>query len=984
MKYPISTILIALLFLLQACSDEELSYTDYVNPFVGTGGHGHTYPGAVMPFGMIQLSPDTRLDGWDGCSGYHYSDDTIFGFSHTALSGTGVSDYGDLLIMPFSGQPCLTNGTIPGDICSYASPFKKKSEVATPGYYGVYLDKPGVKAELTASFRSGIHRYTWSKQTRAGFIIDLNHRDQTFKTELRILNDTTITGCRISSAWAKEQHHYFAIRLSKPFRRFAVEGMPESQAKPASFSDSSGIKAWFGFDAAEGESVIVKVGISSVDEQGALQNLDAEILNLDFEQVKAQGDSIWNHELGKIEVKGGSEEDRKNFYTALYHTMVAPNLWSDVDGRYRGMDMQIHQADSTPQYTVFSLWDTYRTLHPLFTIIDQKRTNEFINTFLRQYEQGGRLPVWELAANETECMIGYHSISVIADAYMKGIRGFDTELALKAMMHSANLDHFGLKAYRDHGFIPADVESESVSKTLEYAYDDWCIAMMAKDMGYDSIYDIFIQRAQYYKNLYDPETGFFRPKINNSFIKPFDPREVNFHLTEANTWQYTFYVPQDISGYIDLLGGQSRFSGMLDELFSAESALLGREQSDITGLIGQYAHGNEPSHHMAYLYAYAGQQHKTANMVRRILREMYSPEPDGLCGNEDCGQMSAWYVMSAMGFYPVCPGSNQYVIGSPAFSEIKIHLENGKEFLIRARANRNGNRYIRKAFSNGEPYNHAFITHEQIMKGGDLRFLMGSTPNEAFGRDEENRPVSAINDRLITPVPYLSHGEQVFFNEQVIRLTHADKNARISWMADPTPENMDPLSAKGAIISNSMNITASARADNRLPSHEIRSGFYKIPENRSIKLKTTYAAQYSAGGDHALIDFLRGSSDFRTGRWQGYHQVDLDATVKLEQEKPLKKITIGFLQDQNSWIFMPVEVIFQTSIDGVSYKTVATQKNSISDRQKGAVVQQFSTPRISQRALYVRIIARNRGECPPWHPGAGQKAWIFADEITIE
>jgi hypothetical protein len=646
------------------------------------------------------------------------------------------------------------------------------------------------------------------------------------------------------------------------------------------------------------------------------------------------------------------------------------------------MDMQIHTSESdSPQYSVFSLWDTYRTLHPLLTIIDQKRTNQFIRTFLRHHEQGGRLPVWELAANETDCMIGYHSVSVMADAYMKGIRDYDTLAALRAMVHTGRLDHFGQKAYREYGYIPADLESESVSKTLEYAYDDWCISMMAQAMGEDSIYREFIHRSQYYKNLYDPETNFFRPKVNSTFVTPFDPREVNFHLTEANTWQYNFYVPHDVAGHIGLMGGEGIYEGMLDEMFSSDSEMTGREQSDITGLIGQYAHGNEPSHHMAYLYAYTGAQYKTAELVRRIMREMYTDQPDGLCGNEDCGQMSAWYVMSALGFYPVCPGSNQYVIGSPLFSEIKIHLENGKEFLIRARGNRSGAFYIRSAMMNEETFERSYITHDEIMAGGHLRFMMSSRPEKSFGTSKEQRPTSAVSEHLITPVPYVIQGKEVFFNDQNLRIGHPFSNASISYKMEPVLDG-NPLA--GVTMDENTQITMNATLPGLPPSQWARATFLKIPENRLITLKTSYAPQYSGGGDHTLIDFLRGGNDFRTGRWQGYHQVDLDAVVRLEEEKMIRNISIGFLQDENSWIFMPLEVTFQISTDGKRFTTVGVEKSKVEPTQKGTILHNFSTPALRQKANYVRVIAKNRGVCPPWHLGAGDKAWIFADEIVIE
>jgi predicted alpha-1,2-mannosidase len=981
--------LLATMLFLSSCDDvHEIRFTDLVNPFVGTAAHGHTFPGAVVPFGMIQVSPATRLEGWDGCSGYHYSDDTLYGFVHTALSGTGVSDYGDVLVMPFTGSPCLDNGTLPDHSCSYASPFSKESETSRPGYYTVFLDKPQVQAELTATCRAGMHRYTWEQAGSGGFIIDLEHRDPVISTSLNVIDQQTITGHRVSYEWANEQHLYFAMKVSKPFNQHNI-GYTSARDITLPWhneGDSTGLKGWFSFDIETGEALVIRIAISAVDIEGALRNLEAESPTFDFDGMKQAADDIWNKELGKIEVKGGREQDRRTFYTALYHTMIAPNMWSDVDGRYRGMDKQVHQGDTaSPQYTIFSLWDTYRTLHPLLSIIDQKRTNDFINTFLRQYQQGGRLPVWELAACETDCMIGYHSVSVIADAFMKGIRDYDTELALEAMLHSANTDLFGLDAYREHGYIPADMESESVSKTLEYAYDDWCIAMMAHAMGRDSIYREFIMRAQFYKNIYDPETRFFRPKVNSAFVEPFDPREVNFHLTEANTWQYNFYVPHDVSGHIALMGGEEQYGAMLDEMFTTDSEMSGRVQSDITGLIGQYAQGNEPSHHMAYLYAFIGQQHKTAALVRRIMLELYSDQPDGRCGNEDCGQMSAWYVMSALGFYPVAPGSNMYVIGSPLFDEVRIHLENGKEFLIRARNNRHDAPYIRKATFNDEPFNRAFITHEEIMEGGALRFLMSKRPDHDFASAPKARPVAAITEHLITPVPYVKKGAQVFFNDQHIRLDHVDPSANISWDTDPIAENQGhPLDETGMFIDQNTRLNAFAHIPGKEKSHPMVSHFFKIPENRSITLHTQYPPQYAAGGDHALIDYLRGGTDFRTGRWQGYHQVNLDAVVELEAVTDIQKITIGFLQDQNSWIFMPSKVEFQVSLDGENFVTVGIKENTLPDRTDKPVLHDFTTGDIRHRARFVRVIAHNRGTCPPWHPGAGDKAWIFADEIVIE
>ena len=554
-KLSIPGILILSLFL-YTCANHTGSPSEYVNPFLGTGGHGHTYPGASLPFGMIQLSPDTRLEGWDGCSGYHNSDSVIFGFSHTHLSGTGCSDYGDVLIMPVKGNVELDN-------YSFRSGFDKASEKAVPGYYRVDLKKPGARAELTTTLRTGMHRYTFSDARDAGIVIDLKHRDIVLESRLKVTGKDELEGMRISQAWAARQVLYFVIRFSKPITAYHLRSggkMPDN----ASEAKGNDVKGLFRFGLQGNEPLQIKIGISAVSTAGARKNLESENPGWDFDQVSQQAMNAWNRELGKIKVEGGSKDQKTVFYTALYHAMLSPNLYMDVDGQYLGRDQKPHQAKDFDYYTVFSLWDTYRAEHPLLTIIDQKRSNDFINTFLRQFAEGGKLPVWELSANETGCMIGYHAVPVISDAYLKGIRGFDAALALAAMKHSAGMDELGLKYYKTMGYIPSDKEGESVSKTLEYAFDDWCIAQMAKVLGNDSDYGTFIRRAQYYKNVFDASTGFMRAKNNSSWFSPFDPAEVNFNYTEANAWQYSFYVPQDIGGLMQLLGGREKFAARLD------------------------------------------------------------------------------------------------------------------------------------------------------------------------------------------------------------------------------------------------------------------------------------------------------------------------------------------------------------------------------------------------------------------------------------
>ncbi|MBP6517103.1 MAG: GH92 family glycosyl hydrolase, partial [Chitinophagales bacterium] len=596
------------LFFTALCFGQN-DYAKYVNPFIGTGGHGHTFPGPTVPFGMVQLSPDTRLKGWDGCSGYHYSDNVIYGFSHTHLSGTGCSDYGDILLMPTVGKPKFGNK-------QYASAFKKENEKASAGYYTVFLEKPKVKVELTATTRSGLHKYTFPKSTSANIILDLTHRDRVKQGEINFVGNTEITGKRVSAAWANNQMLFYVIQFSKPFTK---SGIVKANVINESLKHDTGslLKAFVSFNTEEEEVIYARVGISAVSIENARKNLAEEQPEFDFEKVKNNAAFLWNNELNKINVESTDEESKQKFYTALYHCMISPNMYMDVDGSYRGRDFQIHQTPSFNYYTVFSLWDTYRALHPLLTLIDKERTSDFINTFIKQYEEGGRLPVWELSSCETDCMIGYHAIPVIAEAFMKDVKNFNQEKAYAAMKNSAMEDRNGLRSYKENGYIKFMGEGQNVSRTLEYAYDDWCIAMVAKQMGKTEDYLYFTKRALNYKNLFDPSTGFMRPK-QDVFMSPFDPYRVDHNYTEGNAWQYSFYVPHDLSGQMNLLGGKEKLVAFLDSLFTTSSKLTGHSPPDITGMIGQYVHGNEPSHQIAYEYNYAGQPWKTQAMTRRI------------------------------------------------------------------------------------------------------------------------------------------------------------------------------------------------------------------------------------------------------------------------------------------------------------------------------------------------------------------------------
>lgn len=937
--------LVFLLVFLPAQATAQQDLTRYVNPFIGTGGHGHTFPGAIVPYGMVQLSPDTRLTGWDGCSGYHYSDSKIYGFSHTHLSGTGISDYGDILLIPSVGR-------------NYSGRFQHRNETATPGYYSVKLDDENVLVELTTTARVGMHRYTFPATEEANITIDLAHRDKVIDSDLRVTSKTTVVGWRRSQAWAKDQIIYFAVEFSQPF---TAQG------------------SVFRFDTRAGAPVLVKVGISAVDSDGALKNLHTEISHWDFDKVRADAKAAWNAELNKITVSGGTVSQLTNFYTSLYHVMTVPNLFMDVDGRYRGRDFKTHVADGFSNYTVFSLWDTFRAAHPLYTIIDRKRTRDFIKTFLVQYEQGGRLPVWELAANETDTMIGYHAVSVIADAAVKGIDGFDLNEAFVAMKHSAEFrEHRGLAAYIDQGFISTEDERESVSKVLEYAYDDWCIAQVARMLGKKDDYERYSRRAQSYKNVFDSATGFMRPRSNGGWVEPFDPREVTFAFTEANSWQYTFFAPQDVSGLIALMGGRERFARKLDQLFSADSQTTGREQVDITGLIGQYAHGNEPSHHMAYLYNYVGQPWKTQSRTQQIMAQFYKPEPDGLIGNEDCGQMSAWYVLSAAGFYPVTPGSNIYAIGSPLFREVRFNLENGKSFVVRAVNRSERNVYIQSAKLNGKVYNKSFLSHQDLMNGGEIVFTMGPRPNMKWGTGPGNEPIARIVGPEIVPVPAIKATGKTFRGRMEIGIAGT---ANLYYTIDGSAPRKF---VKPFFIEADTTVKAFAIAADGRRSMVVTAKYHRIPHDWKLTLESRYSPQYTGGGDFALIDGIRGTTNWSSGSWQGYWGNDFVAVLDLGKVQEVSKVGAGFLQDMGSWIWMPQRVEFALSMDGRNFDPAITIANDVSEKQEGVVTRDLVKSIPPKQARYVRIRAVNFGKIPAWHPGNGGDAWIFMDEIIIQ
>ena len=716
-----------------SCSSSD--YTQLVNPFIGTDFTGNTYPGAQAPFGMVQLSPDNGLSGWDRISGYFYPDSTIAGFSHTHLSGTGAGDLYDILYMPVT---LPYNETAEGNLGIY-SKFSHNDEEASAGYYRVKLQDYNINVELTATPRCGIQRYTFPK---AESMVVLNLKkamnwDFTMDSQIEIVDSCNIRGYRFSEGWARGQKVYFAARFSTPFKSVEIA---DADIKLKGQQVGTSKVARFMFDTEEGEQITIVTALSGVSIEGAEKNLNAEAPHNDFDKYLAAAKADWNKQLGRIQVKGAQADDQVNFYTALYHSMIAPTIYSDVDGKYYGPDKQVHQADGWVNYSTFSLWDTFRAAHPLFTYTEPARVNDMVKSFIAFYEQNGRLPVWNFWGSETDMMIGYHAVPVIVDAYLKGIGDFDAEKALQACVATANIDEYrGIGSYKTRGFIPFNVtdqynsENWSLSRTLEYAFDDFCIAEMAKKMGKTDVANEFYKRSQNYRNVFNPATGFMQPIDDKGvFQRDFNPDEYTAHICESNAWHYFWSVQHDINGLVSLTGGQDKFAAKLDSMFTYIPA--GNEELPIfsTGMIGQYAHGNEPSHHVIYLYNKVRQPWKAQKYAAQVMHELYFNAPAGLCGNEDCGQMSAWYVFSAMGFYPVNPVSGVYEIGTPLFPEMRLNLDNGKTFTVLAPNVSRENIYIQSVKMNGQPYDKSYITHQQIMDGATIEFVMGNQPGEIW------------------------------------------------------------------------------------------------------------------------------------------------------------------------------------------------------------------------------------------------------------
>ncbi len=953
--------------------------TKYVNPFIGTGGTGHTFPGATTPFAMVQLSPDTRIDGsWEGCSGYHYNDSIIYGFSHTHLSGTGCSDYGDIAFMPYFSKTesfdYVKNNLL-------QAKFSHKSEKASAGYYSVLLDDIPVKVELTATTRTGFQRYTFNEDGYGYIVLNLKHRDELIQGKIEKSKPQTYKGIRVSKAWAKRQELYYGFEINtEPIDEIIISG------------DNNDYELRLKFKVTKGQQILIKTGISTVDEDAALNNLKVENPSWDFEKIKQQANDSWEKELKKIEVQDAKIPNKTNkltdqlttFYTAMYHCMIHPSIMNDVDGRYKGRDGKIHKAEGFNYYTVFSLWDTHRALHPLLNIIDKKRSHDFVITFLKQFEQSGRLPMWELWNNETDCMIGFHSVSVILDAYRKQvISKAELQQLWPAVKAEAMSNRFGLDKFREKGYLSVEDESESVSKTLEYSYDMWCVSEIAGELGFKHYYTdvpFFGKKQNNWQNLYNPETGFIQPRKNGNWLQNFNPYEVNNNYTEANAWQYSFYAPQ----------GYTPNNSLLDSLFKASNKTQGRTQADITGLIGQYAHGNEPSHNYIYLL----RNNKRERYLKYVLDSFYTNKPDGLIGNEDCGQMSAWYVMSALGFYQTCPGTQCFTIEPSLFQKTRIKLRDNKNVSFVKKAN--NYKKIKDTFyeltkekTTADLLTSFNYCHIFKFESNSVVYNVSSQKLNAYKNYYEGMH---INGPCVSEAPLISASQTKPFIDSIKiaidYLVYYDnyclKSLFYSVNNSPYKKYETPF-----YISESSTIKAfEVLIDDTLQirpdtSHFSIAHFYKRPHNYSIQLNCKYNKQYTADGDDGIIDGQYGDIDWKKGGWQGYQSQDFEVIIDMKEKKEFAEISANFLQDTRSWILFPTKVEYYISTDNINFTLAGTVENTIAANDYNTQTLNFKLKTLNSIARYIKIKAYNYGKLPEWHAGKGDDAFIFIDEIVV-
>ncbi|MFN8279589.1 MAG: GH92 family glycosyl hydrolase [Saprospiraceae bacterium] len=932
-----------------------------VNPFIGTGGHGHTFPGAVMPFGMVQLSPDTRTEGWDACSGYHYSDTTLLGFSHTHLSGTGVGDYCDILVTPRA----VTNIDF-SKTENLITPihFKKSEEKAHAGFYQVRLDQENIIARLTATDRTGVHEYQFDRADTKVIVINLRHRDKVLKAFVHQSGPNEINGCRISKGWAKEQHVYFAMAFSQKISK-------------VSYSEDSLIMTLF-FEKQKAKKITLQCAVSPVDILGAENNLYREWVSFDFKKAQKNCEERWDKMLSRIEYTAAPDRQEKYtkiFYTALYHSLIHPSLSQDADGRYRGLDQKIYQAEGpNKRYTVFSLWDTYRAAHPLYQLAYPEYNLQFAKTFLQHYKEVNRLPVWELSSCETYCMIGNHAIPVLAMCYLDSTRtpGLKHKDVCEAIEATFNADYSDISFFLN-GYIPMNKASESVSKSIENSFDYYAYDLVADRKGSEKYY---------YRNLFNPNSGFLEPKRSDHFLKSFNPNEVNFNYTEANAWQYLFGAQHDIDWMKKSLeahekqiaktrlnlNSEQAFEKRLDSLFTTRVPMTGRIQPDITGLIGQYAHGNEPSHHVAYLYNYCNRTDKTQKIVKKIMNEFYSDQPDGLCGNEDCGQMSAWYVLSALGIYPVDPVSGKFTLGLPAFQKASIAVPGNKIINLSCKHDASDG-CVKELMINGNKCTADFY----LRPGDQIQFLLGKNGSTIWS----NKPVVP---KKYTLLPTIKTEEEIFEDSTYLSFLQSGEN-RIEFSFD-TASEVKIYSVPVVIHENVKifyrNKNALAKSMEQWRSIE----FKKKPNQLSYIVQQQYDNQYPAGGKIALADGLTGSNDFRDGFWQGYWNTDIVIDINRYNDTSSLGLSVGMIQDQGSWILFPSRLELYSTQDGKNYILRETIENSEPQDTPNGMRKTFRFSKVPEMQFRIKII--NPGKLPEWHLSAGNPSWMFVDEIKLE
>ena len=913
MTKKLTLLLLALAAL--GCSPRSADPVDYVNPFIGTGFHGHTYPGATTPFGMVQLSPDTRSGNWDACAGYHYSDTTIDGFSHTHLSGTGCADLADILFHPTTREIVIHDG----ECVLQPYFFSHDDERASCGYYAVTLPDVNIGVELTAAPRTGVHRYTFTGKGPRQVIVDLLHTITEEKIDLCELRRTApgeLAGMRRTQGWVPDQYVFFAARFSEPFADVQLLG------------DKQAVLTF----APDVRTLTIAVGLSSVSVENARMNSLAEVPELDFDAVYARAVGQWRKALGDIVVEGGSRDEMTNFYTAQYHTKLTPNLMSDVNGEYRRHDQTVaRMPEGESYYSTFSLWDTFRAWNPLQTLVDTALVNDMIRSMLDMYDSTGELPIWPLASGETGTMIGYHAVSVIADAYLKGIRGYDADKALEAMIRSSNINKKGSDYYTVQGYIPSNIKRESVSCTLEYAYDDWAIARMAQAMGRDDVFGEYARRALNYVNVFDGSTCFFRGRQSDgNWSAPFEEFATGRDYTEATPWHYRFFVPHDVNGLIQLFGSREAFIREMDRLFTLESDEMQLDVSDVTGLMGQYAHGNEPSHHMAYLYNYVGQPWKTQELTRRLLHEMYAPTPEGIIGNEDCGQMSAWYVFSSLGFYPVCPGSNEFALTAPQFPKAVVRLANGRTLTVTA-DNPRRSVYIASVTLDGKPIDRNYITYDELMQGGELHFALRPRPDYERGTDDAAAPHSLTRGEAVS-IPYPTQNVSLFPEPLAVALATTTSGAEIRYTLDGSePTETSALYAAPVPVDRSLTLKAKGFKPGAAPSRTLtleaeKAVFRKGAPAGETATRPGVAYSYYEGVFSCV-------NDIRKGKYVSSGTMPAPSIAQAPQEDHFAYVFTGLIliPERGVWEFM-------TKSDDGSVLTIGDRKVVDNDGSHASVM----------------------------------------------